>query len=310
MMLIAVFLGFVVDRWLGEPVRYHPLVLWSYVVVAVEKLLNRGSRWQGALAWLLVVLVPLVVLHALLQICKALDAHYGLAQVLSVLSAALCLYLSVGWKSLRQHAELVLMALNSDIDTARQAVGRIVSRDTGAMSRLEVIRATIESALENGADAIFAPLFWFIVAGPLAVVAYRLANTLDAMWGYRTLRFEQFGWFSAKVDDVLNWLPARLTALSYALLGQTAMAFRCWQQQAKYCDSPNGGPVMCAGAGSLSVLLGGAAQYHGQWRDKPVMGAGREPVADDIRRAIGLIDRSVYLWLAVLAFIVGVFQYA
>ena len=120
------------------------------------------------------------------------------------------------------------------------------------------------------------------------------------MWGYRTQRFNNFGWFSAKVDDVLNFIPARLTAISYTLLGDSKTAWQCWRGQAKHCASPNGGPVMCAGAGSLGIELGGPTTYHGECIDKPIMGQGRAVVIGDITRAIQLMNNSVYLWLTII----------
>ncbi|MNZ78367.1 cobalamin biosynthesis protein [compost metagenome] len=161
-------------------------------------------------------------------------------------------------------------------------------------------RATTESVLENGSDAVFAALFWFLVAGAPGVVLYRLSNTLDAMWGYRNERFERFGWAAAKIDDVLNYLPARLVALTYALLGKTALALRCWQRQAPQWDSPNAGPVMAAGAGALGVALGGAAIYHGELHVRPDLGEGPAPGARDIERALNLVYGGVLLWLALL----------
>ena len=136
------------------------------------------------------------------------------------------------------------------------------------------------------------------LAGPAgaaaAVTAHRLANTLDAMWGYRTERFAAFGQTAAKLDDVLNWPAARMTAAGFAVFGGAA-AWRCWREQAASCASPNAGPVMCAGAGALGVTLGGPAIYHGRWQDKTEIGCGQPPVAGDIERALGLVDRTVAL---------------
>lgn len=299
---VAVILAFLMDRVLGEPRRLHPLVGFGNLAMWLEKRCNswRNSHEEhsvcdrfllGGLAWMLLV-VPLPLMIALLWFSGELPL-FG-----EVLLAVMALYLSIGWQSLREHGLSVAEVFSREgLDAARKQVSRIVSRDTDAMDESAVSRATIESMLENGSDAIFAPLFWFMLAGPAGAVMYRLANTLDAMWGYRTERYAAFGFCSAKLDDVLNWVPARLTALSYALLGQTVTAFHCWQQQAADCASPNGGPVMCSGAGSLGIELGGGASYHGKWQTRPIMGAGREAVIGDIDRSIQLVDKTVMLWI-------------
>jgi adenosylcobinamide-phosphate synthase len=161
----------------------------------------------------------------------------------------------------------------------------------------------VESVLENGADAIFSVLFWFLVAGTPGVVVYRLANTLDAMWGYRTARFQDFGWFAARLDDLLNWLPARLTALGYALAGDLHRSFRCWRDQSGGLDSPNAGVVMTAGAGALGLVLGGPGSYAGMVKDKPWFGSGSAPRSGDIYRALDLVHKSLLYWL--LAVLIG-----
>ncbi len=176
----------------------------------------------------------------------------------------------------------------------------IVSRQTDNMSIDDVRKATIESVLENGADAVFAPIFWFVIAGPAGTILYRLSNTLDAMWGYKNQRYLHFGWAAARFDDVLNWIPARLTALTYALIGQTQPAFHCWKTQAHLLDSPNAGPVMTSGAGALNLKLGGPAWYHDTLKNKVFFGTQNTPANIDIKRANALINSSLYLWLIVL----------
>ena len=205
------------------------------------------------------------------------------------------LYFAIGHKSLHEHARPVVAALRSgDETTARASVARIVSRDAEALA---IVPSACESVLENGNDGVFGALFWFFCAGAPGAILYRLANTLDAMWGYKDERYRQFGWASARFDDLLNWLPARLTAFTYALLGNTRLALKCWRDQAPRWDSPNAGPVMAAGAGALGVSLGGPARYRGEWRSRPVLGAGHTPSADDIVRALALVRRGVMLWL-------------
>jgi adenosylcobinamide-phosphate synthase len=220
------------------------------------------------------------------------------------------LYYCLGLQSLHEHARAVAAPLLAgDLDLAREKVGWIVSRDTQKMDEVQITRATIESVLENGNDAVFATLFWFFLLGAPGAVLLRTANTLDAMWGYKTRQYLHFGRFAAKLDDVLNWIPARLTAITFALLGNTQRAFHCWKTQARFCSSPNGGPVMTAGAGSLQITLGGGAVYHGQWQEKIIMGEGEEPEAHDIERALQLVRNSAWLWVVVYA-LIGIIFYA
>jgi adenosylcobinamide-phosphate synthase len=187
-----------------------------------------------------------------------------------------------------------------DLAQARQCVAHMVSRETAQMQATDVARATVESVLENGNDALFGAVFWFAVAGAPGVVLYRLANTLDAMWGYRTDRYLHFGWAAARLDDALNFVPARLTALSYALCGRFPVAFACWRAQAPAWASPNAGPVMAAGAGALGIELGGPAKYDGQWHLRPALGVGHGASADDIGAALKLVRNSLWLWLGIV----------
>ncbi|MFD1557922.1 adenosylcobinamide-phosphate synthase CbiB [Paraburkholderia silviterrae] len=286
--------GVAVDRWIGEPRRAHPLVAFGALASRIEKRLNTGRRGRplGLLAWLAAVAPP-VALAALL--CAVLP--WPLAWALHIA----LLWFALGARSLEEHIAPIARALaERDLAAARELTARIVSRDTANADATALSRAACESALENGNDAIFGALFWFALAGGPGALAFRLANTLDAMWGYRTPRFLRFGWAAARIDDVLNWIPARLTAASYALLGDTRVALRCWREQAPRWESPNAGPVMAAGAGSLNVLLGGAAVYHGAVEERPALGAGAPPRAQDVTAALRLVERTTILWLAML----------
>jgi len=221
---------------------------------------------------------------------------------ISPLWDASILYLVLGHRSLHVHARRVRDALaRGDLPGARRGVGMMVSRDTADMDAARVSAAAVESVLENGNDAVFGALFWFVVAGAPGALAYRLINTLDALWGYRTARYLRFGWAAARLDDVVNFVPARLTALTYAVVGRCQRALHCWRAQAPLWDSPNAGPVMAAGAGALDVRLGGGAFYRGEWHERAALGEGQTAGPEDIRRTLRLVTRSVLLWLAVIA---------
>ena len=287
------------DRLLGEPRRWHPLVGFGNLAAWLEQRMNGRAhsalrlRAHGVLAWGLVIAPWLVFTWLLWR-----------QPLLQQLAGVLVLYFALGMQSLGEHAGRIRQALQADdLALARLRVGEIVSRDTAAMQGQDVARAGVESVLENGCDAVFGALFWFALAGAPGVLLYRLANTLDAMWGYRTPRYRYFGWAAARLDDALNFIPARLTALTYALLGNTGVALRCWRQQARAWDSPNAGPVMASGAGSLALMLGGAANYHGVCEQRPALGAGNVPDAADIARATALVQRGAWLWVLLLLLI-------
>ncbi|WP_297797839.1 adenosylcobinamide-phosphate synthase CbiB [uncultured Marinobacter sp.] len=297
--VIVCLLAVLLDRWLGEPRRWHPLVGFGRLAALVERRLNRSpehtgrSIFLGLLGVLIVVLPVLVVAESLRW---ALDGWTYL------LLQAVVLYFALSIRGLTEHGRAVSDALHSgDLEQAREQVGRIVSRKASELDEQGVASAASESMLENGADAVFASLFWFLVAGIPGVLLHRMVNTLDAMWGYRNERYLYFGRVAARLDDVMNWVPARLTALTYALLGNTRLAWRCWRTQAPDWDSPNAGPVMAAGAGALEVSLGGPSPYASGLKQRPVLGHGPTASADTVDGALRLVWMGVWLWLGVLA---------
>ena len=284
--------GIALDLLLGETRRWHPLVGFGKLATFIERRLNSGS-WRllrGVLAWSLAVL-PLTLLFA------------GLAGAAGLWLHALLLYFCIGLRSLREHTLPIFAALQcGDLAQARLLTSYIVSRDTANANESDLAKASAESLLENGNDAVFGTLFWFILLGGPGAVLFRLANTLDAMWGYRNERFNLFGRAAARIDDALNYVPARLTALSYVLLAGPgrARAWHCWRTQAPAWSSPNAGPVMASGAGALGVSLGGAAVYDGEVEQRPPLGLGPAAVSHDIPRAWRLVLRTTLLWAGVV----------
>jgi len=293
---VILLLAVVLDYFLGDPKKWHPLAGFGRLAAWLELHMRKTDfagepaavmRAKGAAA-VTFLIVPCILLSAALA---AIPLWGSAFQIMLV-------YFALGATSLARHARTVSDALKAnDLDQARFNVGMIVSRDTVDMQAADVSKAAIESVLENGSDAIFAAIFWFLLLGAPGIVMYRLANTLDAMWGYRSTRYLHFGWAAARFDDLLNWLPARLTALTYTLLGNRRLAWRCWHSQAKHWYSPNAGPVMAAGAGALNLELGGPAIYGGVSKYRPILGAGPQPQPADIARAIALVRRGLALWV-------------
>ncbi len=285
--------GIALDRLLGEPRRAHPLVAFGRWASWLEARLRPrlAGRAGGIVAWTLAV-APWVALAL-----AARDLHPQAHWLVDVV----LLWFALGARSLAEHGEAIAAPLAAGrLDEARAQAARIVSRDTADLDATGVARAGTESVLENGHDAVFGALFWFCVAGGAGALVFRLANTLDAMWGYRNARYLHFGWAAARLDDMLGWLPARLTALTYALLGHTRKAIACWRGQARAWASPNAGPVMAAGAGALAVQLGGVARYAGRDELRPPLGCGAAPDAVSVRGALRLVERGLWLWLVLI----------
>lgn len=297
--MIVCLLAVLLDRLLGEPRRWHPLVGFGRLVGLVERWLNRSPMHKGrstslGLLGVLIIVLPVLIVAELLR--------WTLNGWVYLLLQTLVLYLALSIRGLTEHGRAVSDALHGgDLELARKQVGRIVSRKASELDEQGVAAAASESMLENGADAVFASLFWFLVAGIPGVLLHRMVNTLDAMWGYRNERYLYFGRVAARLDDVMNWMPARLTAVTYALLGNTRLAWRCWRTQAPDWDSPNAGPVMAAGAGALAVSLGGPSPYTSGIKQRPVLGHGPAASADTVDGALRLVWKGVWLWLVLLA---------
>lgn len=310
MYLVAcIFLALFLDKLAGEAERFHPLVGFGHIANYLEAKLNQGKylKLKGVIA-LILCITPISILAYSMSVWLK-DEPFA-----EIIFSSFILYIAIGWRSLLEHGHAVYDALSaSNLVAAREAVSRIVSRDCEHLNETDISVAATESMLENGADALFAAIFWFLIAGVPGVICYRLANTLDAMWGYKNDRFLAFGWAAARFDDVLNYFPARLTALSYALCGHTRSALTAWMNQAKYWKSPNAGPVMASGAGAIRVSLGGRAVYHGGTQSRPLLGLRysntTKATRKSIRAACKLVNASLILWLLTLVVIVILSEY-
>lgn len=303
--IVAVVLAMGLDAWLGEPKRYHPLVGFAHWATRWQRLLcpasSQARPWLGRVAGVLALLVALAPVFIVIALLLALES---LSPWLSWLAGIVVLYSCLGWHSLKAHVLAVNSALlQQDLPLARQRLSWIVSRDTDRLDAQQIAQANTETLLENSADAVFASVFWFVLAGPVGALLHRWVNTLDAMWGYKTPQWRYWGWAAARADDVMNWLPARVLALLFLLAawvryGTQAVSrgWQGWREQAPQCVSPNGGVVMCVGACVLHVRLSDGAYYHGQWQAKPTMGCGDAATPQTLASAIQLI-RAALLWV-------------
>jgi len=288
------------DALLGEP-RWlwsratHPAVLMGRTVATLDRTLNTGAfrRARGILA--------LALLIALALATAALIAVIPLGPLPELITAAILL----AQRSLVDHVRAVADALRLSTPEGRRAVAMIVSRDTTMMDDTAIARSAIESASENLSDGVIAPAFWFAVAGLPGLLIYKFTNTADSMIGYRTPRHEQFGWASARFDDLLNLVPARLTALLIATTTGQLRQMRAIRADAALHKSPNAGWPEAAMARALDIALAGPRSYDGRLQSFPFVNPTARHIltADDIAAAIAVLWRAWALALAAAALI-------
>ena len=279
--------GVVADALLGDPARCHPVGLFGQAATALERHVYADSRWRGAGFTAASVLLATGPLAAAAQLTRR-----NLTARLAV--AATATWAVTGARSLAAEAGRIQRLLSAgDVPAARHLLPRLCGRDPAGLDTAGIARAVVESVAENTSDAIVAPLLWGALGGPVGLTGYRAINTLDAMVGHHSPRYERFGWASARLDDVANWTPARVTALlaaacSPAVGGQPAFTWQTAQKDGPRHPSPNAGWCEAAFAGALGVQLGGTLSYGKRVEHRPGLGAGRAPAPADIARAVRL----------------------
>ncbi|MEM0945035.1 MAG: adenosylcobinamide-phosphate synthase CbiB [Pseudomonadota bacterium] len=287
-------LALLLDAWLGEPDWLwrrlpHPVVVIGRAISWAEARLNRGKRRKLKGALLIWALCNLAIWGGIAV------AALPFGGVIEVVIAAILL----AQNSLVAHVRSVATGLGESLEKGREAVAMIVGRDVAELDESATARAAIESAAENFSDGVIAPAFWFALAGLPGILAYKVVNTADSMIGYRTERYEKFGWAAARLDDVLNWVPARLSGALIAAVGAKREAWRAMMRDAGLHRSPNAGWPEAAMAASLGVALSGPRIYGGALTDDPfVFSEGRRDLGPtDIERAIEILWRA---WAVVL----------
>jgi len=276
--------GYAADSILADPQRGHPVALFGQAARRLEKACYADSRTRGAL-------YAAVCVGGSAALGHVVDRSIGRRRGLALAATATAAWTVIGASSLRREADAIGDLLeNGDLAGARERLPRLVGRDPRGLSESAVARAVIESVAENTSDAVVAPLFWGAVAGTPGLLAYRAANTLDAMVGHRNERYQNFGWASARLDDVLNLAPARLTGLLTVAAAPTVGGLRqqTWQvlrHDARCHPSPNSGHCEASAAGALGLRLGGTNVYGSRVEERPQLGNGRAPRGFDIGRA-------------------------
>jgi adenosylcobinamide-phosphate synthase len=279
--------GVALDALLGDPRRGHPVAGFGRAAAWLERRAYADDRARGALytaACVLAAAAPAAAAHRLTR-------HRPLARGIA---AAATVWAVTGARSLRFQSARIRVALDDgDLVAARSLLPGLCSRDPAQLGPREIARAVVESVAENTSDATVAPLLWGAVAGLPGLAVYRAVNTLDAMVGYRSPRYARFGWAAARLDDVLNWAPARLTAgLAAACAplagGDPGRAWRAARRDGGHHPSPNAGRPEAAFAGAFGLRLGGASRYGGVAERRPELGDGRPPEPADIGRAARL----------------------
>lgn len=284
---LGLAVGFGLDQLLGDPRRAHPVAGFGAAAGRLERFSWADRRAPGA--------AHVAVLVGAAAALGGLAEHVGRGRPgVRLLLTAAATWTVLGGRSLQREAQTLARQLDgADLAAARRQIRNLVGRDPSLLDAEQLARACVESLAENTADAVVAPLFWGALLGAPGLLGYRAVNTLDAMVGHRTPRYLRFGWAAARLDDVANWLPARLCGLLTVALaplvgGRPVDAWQAWRRDAGRHPSPNAGVVEATAAGALGVRLGGTNTYDGVSEDRGTLGRGRSVTVADIEPAARL----------------------
>ena len=292
--ILPLLLGWFLDLLIGDPAWLpHPVVGFGKMISFGEHHLNKGTHRKLKGALMAIVLISMV--FAVAYFGLSILPPFGRVGV----DLILIFYCLAGTTLIREVRQ-VFLALDRSLDEGRKQVARIVGRDTSELSAQEVRTAALETLAENLSDGVIAPLFWFAILGIPGMLAYKMVNTLDSMIGYKTDRYRDFGCWAAHIDDIANYIPARLTALLMIVAaGEPRLTGFVWRNGRNHA-SPNSGYPEAALAGILNCRFGGPHYYFGQLFDKPFIGTNDRPLTTDDMRTAVQINRTAEV-LMVLA---------
>ena len=295
-MALPLLAAWLLDRWLGDPQWMpHPVVAFGKAIAFFEHRLNHGNGrfLKGMLVSCLLVAGVYGLTAWLLQQAALFSA--GLLMILQVLLIFYCL----AGTTLVREVRMVFLAVDRSLEEGRHQVARIVGRDTSELSAQEVRTAALETLAENLSDGVVAPLFWYLLLGVPGMLAYKMVNTLDSMIGYRNERYRRFGCFAARLDDVANFIPARLTAFLMVVVSGRLSLLGFVARYGSQHASPNSGYPEAALAGILNCRFGGPHNYFGEEVWKPYIGSNERPLKTEDMRVAVRINRRVEWWMVV-----------
>ena len=316
--ILPLLIGWFLDFLLGDPQWMpHPVVWFGKMISFGEKHLNKGKqrKLKGALLSLFFVTFVFVVTWALLYMASLLAGNFDFSLFtlhfsLSTLLSSLIIFYCLAGTTLIREVRQTFLAVDRSLKEGRKQVARIVGRDTSELSAQEIRTAALETLAENLSDGVIAPLFWLAIGGVPAMLTYKMVNTLDSMIGYRTDRYRDFGCLAARLDDVANYIPARLTAFLMVLASGRFTLLKFVAQYGPRHASPNSGYPEAALAGILGCRFGGPHTYFGQLFDKPYIGeSDRLLTTDDMHTAIRINRTSECIAILLLILIFAFFHY-
>lgn len=291
--LISVLLAVALDRYLPDRHGFKPFAWYRDWAESIEQRFNGGSRMHGIGAVLLAV-VPILL--------GVLFARYVLGQLSGMLRLAFdifVLYLCLDLFRLGHVARSVSEALEAgELREADNQYKELTGKSAPDLTEASIAHATVEAVLKQGSSLVVSPIFWFILLGPVGAVLQRLASILDMLWGHRYERFVEFGWAAARLDDVLQWVPARITALSYGIMGSFEDALRCWRRQMGAWSDINSGPLLASGFGAMHMQNCEAVAEVGEYEERAAT-LSVIPDASHIRGVVALVWRVLLFWLVV-----------
>jgi len=313
--MIELAIGFILDIIIGDPNNpVHPVRGIGYVAKKFEtifrSILNKYLKVAGLMTWICVVALTFVITFEIINISKRLNINFG------IILEGILIYFCISSKGLVVEGYKVIKLLSKDdLEGARKQLSFIVGRDTANLNKEGIIKAVIETIAENMADGVIAPIFYAGIFGAPLAFAYKAVNTLDSMFGYKNDKYISFGYFPAKLDDVFNYIPARITGIliviSAAILKYDYKnSFRIYQRDRYNHTSPNSAHPEAAMAGALGVELGGPNYYFGKLVEKPTIGEKLKEIhIDDVNKTAKILYLSSVIWVVLILIIRGIIKF-